>query len=91
MGAPGRRLRGDISDADWEHGLGGLHAMVWEGAELVGHGSVVQRWRGPTSVLAPAGILPTPAEDGSIYVLPGSAPIDLDAGLTCDWREGDVW
>lgn len=146
-----------MRNADWEHGLGGLHAMVWEGAELIGHASVVQRrlihrerplrtgyienvgvridrrgeghaaammapleqvvrggyhlgalgasedavgfyeardwqqWRGPTSALSPTGIRPTPEEDGSIYVLPGSAPLDLDAGLTCDWREGDVW
>jgi aminoglycoside 2'-N-acetyltransferase I len=34
---------GDFSDADWEHALGGLHALVRSGGELVGHGSVVQR------------------------------------------------
>jgi aminoglycoside 2'-N-acetyltransferase I len=28
---------------DWEHALGGMHAVVWEGGELVGHASVVQR------------------------------------------------
>lgn len=33
----------DMSDADWEHAVGGMHAMVWDGAELVAHGSVVQR------------------------------------------------
>jgi aminoglycoside 2'-N-acetyltransferase I len=49
-----------------------------------------QRWRGPTSVLAPTGIEPTPDEDG-VYVLPGRAALDLDAPLTCDWRPGDVW
>ena len=35
--------RADMTDDDWEHALGGMHAMVWEGAELVGHASVVQR------------------------------------------------
>ncbi|MDH2428660.1 GNAT family N-acetyltransferase [Sphaerisporangium sp. TRM90804] len=34
---------GDMDDDDWEHALGGVHALLWEGAELVGHGSVVQR------------------------------------------------
>ncbi|WP_455432761.1 GNAT family N-acetyltransferase [Streptosporangium soli] len=36
-------FEGDLSDHDWEHALGGVHALVWEGAELVGHASVVQR------------------------------------------------
>jgi aminoglycoside 2'-N-acetyltransferase I len=34
---------GDITDDDYEHGLGGIHALVWEGSELIGHGSVVMR------------------------------------------------
>jgi aminoglycoside 2'-N-acetyltransferase I len=50
-----------------------------------------QLWRGPTSVLAPTGIERTPEDDGSVYVLPGPTPLDLDAELTCDWRPGDVW
>jgi aminoglycoside 2'-N-acetyltransferase I len=33
----------DMTDHDWEHALGGVHALVWEGAELIGHASVVQR------------------------------------------------
>jgi aminoglycoside 2'-N-acetyltransferase I len=33
----------DMTDDDWEHALGGMHAMVWEGDELVGHASVIQR------------------------------------------------
>jgi aminoglycoside 2'-N-acetyltransferase I len=142
----------DFGDADWEHALGGMHALVHE-AVLVAHGSVVMRrmlhggralrcgyveavavdpdhrrqglgdqvmaaleelapaydllalcssrqgrvlyesrgwslWRGPTSALTPDGVRPTPDED-SIYVLgPG---LDLDAPITCDWREGDLW
>ncbi len=36
-------FEGDFEDADWEHALGGVHALVWEGAQLIGHGSVVQR------------------------------------------------
>jgi len=34
---------GDFGDDDWEHAIGGVHALVWEGAALIGHGSVVQR------------------------------------------------
>jgi aminoglycoside 2'-N-acetyltransferase I len=33
----------DMTDHDWEHCLGGVHALVWEGGELIGHASVVQR------------------------------------------------
>ena len=33
----------DMTDDDWEHALGGVHALVWEDGELVGHASVVQR------------------------------------------------
>jgi len=147
----------EMTDHDWEHALGGIHALVWEERELVGHASVVQRrllhdgralragyvegvgvrsdrrrqgygaammralehvirgayelgslgssdeargfytsrgwsqWRGPTSALTPSGVVRTADEDGDIYVLPVSAALDLDAGLTCDWRDGDVW
>ena len=33
----------DMTDHDWEHSLGGVHALVWEGTDLIGHASVVQR------------------------------------------------
>lgn len=33
----------DLTEPDVEHALGGLHAMVWDGGELVAHGSVVMR------------------------------------------------
>jgi aminoglycoside 2'-N-acetyltransferase I len=36
-------FEGDYTDDDWEHALGGVHALAWEGGELVGHGSLVQR------------------------------------------------
>lgn len=35
---------GDFSDADWDHGLGGVHALVHDDSGLLlAHGSVVQR------------------------------------------------
>jgi aminoglycoside 2'-N-acetyltransferase I len=33
----------DMTDEDWDHALGGMHAMLWEGPELIGHASVIQR------------------------------------------------
>jgi aminoglycoside 2'-N-acetyltransferase I len=34
---------GDLTDDDYEHALGGMHALIWEGQELIGHGSVIMR------------------------------------------------
>ena len=36
-------FEGDLTDHDWEHCLGGVHALVWEGDQPVGHAAVVQR------------------------------------------------
>ena len=148
---------GEMTDSDWEHALGGVHALVWDGPALIGHGSVVQRrilhqgralragyveavavradrqreghggalmgalervlrgaydlgalgstdegarfyaargwklWQGPSSALTPAGIRPTPDEDGCLFVFELAVPLDLSGELTCDWRDGDVW
>jgi aminoglycoside 2'-N-acetyltransferase I len=36
---------GELEDSDWEHALGGMHALAYEpaGGALVGHASVIQR------------------------------------------------
>ncbi|MFF3456519.1 GNAT family N-acetyltransferase [Streptomyces sp. NPDC002730] len=36
-------FHGGFSDDDWDHSLGGIHALVHEDGELVAHGSVIQR------------------------------------------------
>jgi aminoglycoside 2'-N-acetyltransferase I len=36
-------FHGGFEDHDWEHALGGVHALAYEGDELVGHGSVTMR------------------------------------------------
>ncbi|MFD6983458.1 GNAT family N-acetyltransferase, partial [Streptomyces sp. NPDC059956] len=36
-------FEGEFGDEDFEHALGGMHVLVYEGGELVAHGSVVQR------------------------------------------------
>lgn len=150
-------FEGDWTDDDWEHALGGVHALVWDGNELIGHGSVVQRrllhggralrtgyvegvgvradrrgqghgaglmaaleqvmrgayelgalssseeavtfyaargwqlWLGPTSAITPKGVVRTAEEDGGIFVFPLGAKLELDGGLACDWRDGEVW
>jgi aminoglycoside 2'-N-acetyltransferase I len=33
----------EMTDEDWDHALGGIHALVWDGDQLIGHASVVQR------------------------------------------------
>ncbi|MFD8787144.1 GNAT family N-acetyltransferase [Kitasatospora sp. NPDC059599] len=150
-------FEGDMTVGDWEHALGGVHALLIEDGVLIGHASVVQRrmlhgdralragyvegvgvradrrgrghggalmdavervvrgayevgvlgssdeavpfyrrrgwqpWRGPLCAITPGGLRPTPDEEGAVFVLPGSAPLDLDGRLACDWRDGDVW
>ena len=39
---------GEMTDADWEHALGGIHAVAWEDGAVIGHASVIQRrlWLG---------------------------------------------
>src|SRR5690242_21091576 len=36
-------FNGEVTESDWEHALGGVHALVWDGPTLIGHGSVIQR------------------------------------------------
>ena len=49
------------------------------------------RWAGPTSALAPDGLIRTPDEDGKVFVLPIGVDLDSTAELACDWRDGDLW
>src|SRR5262245_17094303 len=36
-------FEGDWTADDWDHSLGGVHVLLWEDGELVGHGAVVMR------------------------------------------------
>ncbi|MDQ4021770.1 MAG: GNAT family N-acetyltransferase [Actinomycetota bacterium] len=36
-------FNGDVTEDDYEHALGGMHALIWEDRELIGHGSVIMR------------------------------------------------
>ncbi len=41
--------------------------------------------------MTPDGIRRTADKDGSICVLPVSAPVDVSGELVCDWRDGALW
>jgi aminoglycoside 2'-N-acetyltransferase I len=69
--------------------LGALSASEMGREMYIGRGWLP--WHGPTSVLAPTGLVRTPDDDGSVFVLPVTLELDPSAELTCDWREGDVW
>jgi aminoglycoside 2'-N-acetyltransferase I len=69
--------------------LGALSAADRNQGFYLGRGW--QRWVGQTAVLSPTGVVPTPEEDGSTYVLAVDGPIDVTGQLVCDWRPGDVW
>jgi aminoglycoside 2'-N-acetyltransferase I len=34
---------GELTDTDWDHALGGMHALIWHRGAIVAHGAVVQR------------------------------------------------
>jgi aminoglycoside 2'-N-acetyltransferase I len=35
-------------------------------------------------------VLHTPDDDGGIFVLAATAPLDLEGEILCDWRDGDL-
>ena len=34
---------GEFTDTDWDHALGGMHALIWHRGAIIAHGAVVQR------------------------------------------------
>ena len=36
-------FRGEFTDVDWEHALGGMHALIFDHGALIAHAAVVQR------------------------------------------------
>jgi aminoglycoside 2'-N-acetyltransferase I len=71
------------------HDLGALATSAQHFYERLGW----ERWRGPTSVRTPDGVVRTPDEDDGIMVLRfgPSAGVDLGAPLSCEARRGDDW
>lgn len=34
---------GDFTETDWEHALGGMHALIWHHGAIIAHAAVIQR------------------------------------------------
>jgi aminoglycoside 2'-N-acetyltransferase I len=34
---------GDFTDSDWDHALGGMHALIWHRGVIIAHGAVILR------------------------------------------------
>jgi hypothetical protein len=83
---------GDFGGDDWDHTLGGIHALAYEGGELVGPclGGAAAAPDARASAPHRTASSARP-EDGYIYVLEGALRLDRTAALTCDWRGGDIW
>ena len=48
-------------------------------------------WAGPLFIRSSGGLLPTPGEGVMVLHLPGTPPLDLEAPLSAEWREGELW
>jgi aminoglycoside 2'-N-acetyltransferase I len=146
-----------FTDDDWEHALGGFHAIARAGDAIIGHAAIVRRhlvyrgralragyleavavhpdhrregvgddlmaavepviacaydlgalsstaigmpfyesrgwlpWRGSLYAFTPDGIIHQPEREDRLMVFAVRDDIDLDADLTCDFRNGDLW
>ncbi len=50
-----------------------------------------QRWIGRSYGITPEGLIRTEEDDGFLYVLPVTVPLELSADLTADWRIDSAW
>jgi aminoglycoside 2'-N-acetyltransferase I len=48
-------------------------------------------WRGPLFIRHKGEVIPTPGQRVMILRLPHTPPLDLDAPLSAEWREGELW
>lgn len=78
-----RRLAKEIAAYD----LGGLSPAVAPFYTRLGW----EDWRGPTAIRTADGLLPTPGEEIMILRTPQTPPLDLDALITAEWRDGELW
>lgn len=88
-GIAGRIMGAIEAIIDREYALGALSATDSGAALYESRGWI--RWRGPTGVLTPQGVVATPEDDGSIFVWPVDSAVDPNGEIVCDWRTGDVW
>jgi aminoglycoside 2'-N-acetyltransferase I len=76
-----------IAEEIGSYELGALSPAVAPFYERLGW----EHWRGPTAIRTTAGLLPTPDEEIMILRLPQTPTLDLDAAISAEWREGEVW
>jgi aminoglycoside 2'-N-acetyltransferase I len=48
-------------------------------------------WRGPLAIRRGEGVITTPDEQVMIMRLAGTSSLNLEVGLTAEWREGELW
>ncbi len=48
-------------------------------------------WRGPLFIRSPEGLIPTPEESVMVLHLTQTPRLDLEAPLSAEWREGELW
>ena len=90
---------------DWQRRGYGTLAMARIAGEIAGYDLAAlspaaapfyerlgwEPWRGPTAIRTNSGLLPTPEEEIMILRLPQTPPLDLDAPISAEWREGELW
>lgn len=50
-----------------------------------------EHWRGPTAIRTEEGLLSTPDDEIMILRTTRTPPLDLDAPISAEWREGELW
>jgi aminoglycoside 2'-N-acetyltransferase I len=78
-----RRLAGEIAEFE----LGGLCTGSPDFYAKLGW----ETWRGPLFIRAPGGPLLIPEEIVMILRTPRTPPLNLEAPLSAEWREGELW
>ena len=79
-----KRLAKEIAEFD----LGGLSPFSVDYYARLGW----QVWRGPLFVRTEDALVPTPGEEEVMILrLPRTPELDLDAPLSAEWREGELW
>jgi aminoglycoside 2'-N-acetyltransferase I len=48
-------------------------------------------WRGPLAIRTGQTMIPTPEEQIMILLLPKTPALELDAPLSAEWRDGELW
>jgi len=50
-----------------------------------------QLWQGPLFIRTREGLIPTPNEKVMVLFLPNTPVLNLEAPLSAEWREGELW